>query len=115
MKTKATSSSAVPVTRSTPVTKSAAQSSTGRTFTHEQVSERARQIWEAEGRPWGRDEEIWYRAERELRESPLAATEARRFANPDALLDPDGDPNDDIDQRLDEIATPRSQPSATSL
>jgi hypothetical protein len=39
---------------------------------------RAREIWEKNGRPCGRDEEFWYQAERELREAEdlaLRATE----------------------------------------
>ena len=35
--------------------------------THDDISARARQIWEDSGRPVGRDDEIWLRAERELR------------------------------------------------
>lgn len=36
--------------------------------THESIAERARQRWEQEGRPAGRDLEIWCQAERELQE-----------------------------------------------
>jgi hypothetical protein len=34
---------------------------------HEEISNRARALWEARGRPSGRDEEIWLTAEAELR------------------------------------------------
>ena len=33
------------------------------------IRRRARQIWEQNGRPSGRDEEFWLQAERELRET----------------------------------------------
>jgi hypothetical protein len=38
-----------------------------------------------------------------------------RFANPDAILDKDGDPNDTIDQRLNDVGNPPGSRSATSL
>ena len=39
--------------------------------THEDISKRAREIWEREGRPEGRDKEHWLQAETELREETL--------------------------------------------
>lgn len=39
---------------------------------HGKIAERARQIWEAEGCPIGRDDENWLRAERELMEQALS-------------------------------------------
>jgi hypothetical protein len=41
----------------------------------EKVRKRARQIWEENGRPFGRDEEFWYQAEREFREAEEVAKE----------------------------------------
>lgn len=38
------------------------------TITHEEISKRAREIWEREGRPEGRDKEHWLQAESELRQ-----------------------------------------------
>jgi len=35
----------------------------------EHIRVRAREIWDENGRPSGRDEEFWYQAERELREA----------------------------------------------
>jgi hypothetical protein len=84
-------------------------------FTHEEISERARQVWEARGRPDGQDDSIWFEAEKELRRNELNATEESRFANKDEILDVDGDPADDIDRRLDEMASPKKDRSATSL
>ncbi len=37
--------------------------------TEEQIRQRAQEIWEENHRPVGRDEEFWYQAERELRQS----------------------------------------------
>jgi len=39
----------------------------------------------------------------------------KRFANPDAMVDKDGDPNDEIDQRLNDVANPPGSRSATSI
>ena len=38
---------------------------------HEDISKRAREIWEREGRPEGRDKEHWLQAEAELRQESL--------------------------------------------
>jgi hypothetical protein len=35
-------------------------------ITHDQISQKAREIWEREGRPEGRDKEHWLQAEAEL-------------------------------------------------
>lgn len=35
--------------------------------TEQQIRERAHQLWEAAGSPEGREQEFWYRAERELK------------------------------------------------
>ena len=35
----------------------------------EKIRKRAREIWEENGRPAGRDEEFWFQAERELKEA----------------------------------------------
>jgi hypothetical protein len=36
----------------------------------EQVKARAHQLWEAAGRPEGREHEFWYQAEKELKGDP---------------------------------------------
>jgi hypothetical protein len=41
------------------------------------IRKRAREIWEENGRPAGRDEEFWLRAEREFREAEELARETR--------------------------------------
>jgi hypothetical protein len=42
--------------------------------TEEKIRKRAREIWEENGRPTGRDEEFWLQAERELQEEELKET-----------------------------------------
>jgi len=41
------------------------------TPTHQEVTERAYQIWEESGRPFGRDTEFWLKAEQQLSGSTL--------------------------------------------
>jgi hypothetical protein len=41
------------------------------------IRKRAREIWEENGRPSGRDEEFWLRAEQEFREAEELARETR--------------------------------------
>ena len=41
----------------------------------DQIRKRAREIWEENGRPVGRDEEFWFQAEREFREAEELAKE----------------------------------------
>lgn len=41
------------------------------------IRKRAREIWEENGRPAGRDEEFWFQAEREFREAEDLAKQAR--------------------------------------
>jgi hypothetical protein len=43
----------------------------------DKIRRRAREIWEENGRPVGKDEEFRFQAERELREAEDAAKEAR--------------------------------------
>lgn len=103
--------SSVPPSASSPVP----AASSARQFTHDEIADRARTIWDRRGRPEGQDAEIWYQAESELKQSEAKRADDDRFANKDALLDKDGDPNDQVDQRLDELAKPRVDRSATSV
>ncbi len=51
--------------------------------THEEISHKARELWENYGRPVGRDEEIWFEAERALQSSTSApATESAKDTTP---------------------------------
>lgn len=43
--------------------------------THEQISSRARDLWQQNGEPSGRDEEFWLEAERQLRTSVKAVSQ----------------------------------------
>jgi Protein of unknown function (DUF2934) len=43
----------------------------------DRIRMRAREVWEENGRPFGRDQEFWYQAEREFREAEDLATHAR--------------------------------------
>jgi len=43
--------------------------------TEDQIRTRAREIWEENGRPFGREEEFWFQAEREFREAEELAKE----------------------------------------
>ncbi|WP_257170653.1 DUF2934 domain-containing protein [Bradyrhizobium sp. SRS-191] len=42
----------------------------------DRIRERAHQLWEQSGRPDGREDEFWYQAEREVRESDELHDEA---------------------------------------
>lgn len=67
----------------------------------EHIRERAHQIWEAEGRPDGRDVDHWNQAQQEMGAAPapkgiapeLARADADLGANgyPDAVTEPSGD------------------------
>jgi Protein of unknown function (DUF2934) len=46
------------------------------------IRRRAREIWEENGRPAGRDEEFWFQAEREFREAEELAREVGRRSYP---------------------------------
>jgi hypothetical protein len=43
----------------------------------DRIRMRAREVWEENGRPFGRDQEFWYQAEREFREAEDLAIHAR--------------------------------------
>ncbi|MFO1148265.1 MAG: DUF2934 domain-containing protein [Alsobacter sp.] len=40
------------------------------------IREKAYELWESEGRPAGRDQDFWLRAEREIIEQPISAAKA---------------------------------------
>ena len=52
--------------------------------TDDKLRERAHQLWEQAGRPEGRQDEFWYRAERELRE--MEQLRERAEAPPPTIL-----------------------------
>lgn len=49
--------------------KPAPKQSTSR-ISHDEISRRARELWESRGQPLGQDDEIWLQAERELTRNP---------------------------------------------
>jgi hypothetical protein len=57
-----------PHARSTEAEETGGTATATLSITHEQIAERARQIWEERGRPQGEDERNWREAERQLRE-----------------------------------------------
>jgi hypothetical protein len=80
------------------------------TPTHDEIAERAREIWILRGSPVGQDSEIWYEAERQLifakgsGRSPAPAPISRRPArttNAGKVADPDIDDNE-LEEKLDE-------------
>lgn len=54
---------------------------------HDQIAQRARELWEAYGHPVGRDEQIWLQAERELRGLDLRNGRGRHPAIPQSGTD----------------------------
>ena len=56
-------------------------------ITHEEISQRARNIWEQARRPEGQETEHWLRAERELRQEREQIAEAKGADNTPMLVD----------------------------
>jgi hypothetical protein len=54
--------------------------------THNEISQRAREIWEREGRPEGRDKEHWLQAESELRQEALKHQTGDRITSSDPAM-----------------------------
>ncbi len=53
--------------------------------THDEISQKARELWENYGRPAGRDEEIWFEAERALQgpaNTPAAESSTKDITPP---------------------------------
>jgi hypothetical protein len=84
-------------------------------FSHQDIAASARDVWNEKGQPEGRDEEIWFEAERRLKHDRAAQRDKRAFANPASLLNPDNEPDSRVENRLREAAAPAQSRSATSL
>jgi hypothetical protein len=56
------------------------------TVTHEEISRKAREIWEREGRPEGRDKEHWLQAEAELRQESGGGAEPQNVTSEDSSI-----------------------------
>ena len=52
--------------------------------THDEISQRARELWESNGRPADRDQDIWLEAERQLlaETTPIAMETAKASSAP---------------------------------
>jgi hypothetical protein len=91
--------------------------------THEEISQRAREIWSAEGQPSDRDNEIWLTAEQQLQtkgqglSAPRTrASRSMRAKEQPSSLEEEADPinNDKLEERLAEFGAPNSR-GATAL
>lgn len=90
----------------------------------EEIEQRARELWQARGQPYGRDDEIWLEAERELMagsasQSVVAAGRSKLAGRADDApksLEEEADPieNNSLEERLSTFGDPASR-SATSL
>lgn len=56
------------------------------TITYQQISQRAYEIWEAEGKPGGCEQENWLRAEEELRKQDLKKQKGRKITSQDPAM-----------------------------
>lgn len=90
--------------------------------THEEISLRAREIWNAESQPSGRDNEIWLAAEQQLQNKGRVLSPAPRSARPKrakeeaSTLEEEADPitHNKLQERLSTFGAPSSR-GATSL
>jgi hypothetical protein len=82
---------------------------------YDEIAACARSIWLEKGRPDGRDEEIWFEAERRLKNGSASVADRRAFADPAELMNPDNEPAGRLEERLREAAAPAESRSATSL
>jgi hypothetical protein len=77
----------LPIYRVTDMNETTSTLANFRQPSHDEISTKAREIWESYGRPAGRDEEIWLEAERQLQpqsaqNAPAAATETAPASPP---------------------------------
>ena len=84
---------------------SAIQKVTVTPASHEDISQRARELWEGYGRPEGRDEQIWLEAE-----SQLAGVKAQPKAEPASA--PAVEPSTKSRTRAEKPATAAPKPAA---
>ena len=56
------------------------------TITYEQISERAFKIWEQDGKPEGREQDHWLRAEEELRREGLKKQKGQKISSKDPSM-----------------------------
>ena len=75
--------------------------------THEAITARARQLWEDAGRPAGRDQELWLRAEEQLRSEIVPP--ARPPAKPRPIPE---SPAHTVPSTIREVVQPVARPTA---
>ena len=56
------------------------------TITYEQIAQRADEIWEREGKPEGKEQEHWLKAEEELRQGDLKKQKGRKITSRDPAM-----------------------------
>lgn len=56
------------------------------TITYQQISQRAYEIWEREGKPEGREQEHWLQAEHELRSQGLKDQKGTKITSKDPAM-----------------------------
>ena len=56
------------------------------TITYEQIAQRAYEIWEREGKPEGKEQEHWFKAEEELREGGLKKQKGKKISSRDPAM-----------------------------
>jgi len=56
------------------------------TITYQQISQRAYEIWEREGKPEGKDSDHWLQAEEELRNDGLKKQKGRKISSRDSAM-----------------------------
>ena len=95
-------------------TRSTYAPSAKRTFTQEEISTRARALWEEKGRPSGVDTEIWLEAEKKLAADSPSSREEKPFADPKVPTSRDYQPTGAIERRLNQVK-PAAQHSVTAL
>jgi len=72
--------------------------------THDQITTRAKEIWEKYGRPEGRDEEIWLEAERQLAGGSSQQAPSPRAPSSTSQANPPGKPASLADRVIAETA-----------
>jgi hypothetical protein len=78
--------------------------------TYEQTADRARQLWEKNGTPEGRDVEFWLEAERQLR-TPAPTPSGRRSSSASSKI---GD-GDTIREKTDRLLDSTGEPGNRSV
>lgn len=87
-------------------------------LTHGEIAERARQIWESEGNPTGRDTEIWLNAEQQLSANttgPAKETSAAARSSPNSATAAERLTSETAAESVVEFSLPSSTPDADAV